>query len=230
MTHPGQQTTSTSNGGHICDTIRLRRSATPPEDATGDLCALRAAAQVHQQIGHLAPARQRIALTCFDESPAKVSDPRRREFRRPLASRPQQAVQSVLSTAGGDCLQGAARRVKEWAGQAVALSDLQALLACWLPAGTMPGESVSVTRRLICDAAGLVVAEDPHTAVSADTLHTFAEAALSLTDDACLIDEARLVAFAGSNGWAACFDHLAASCGFVRVSGLLCARQHDLRV
>ena len=228
MTHPDQQITSMSNGDHICETTRLRQSATPPEDASGDLCALRAAAQVHQQIGHLTPARRRIALTCFNESPAKVSDPRRREARWPLVSRPQQAVQSVLATAGGDCLQGAARRVNEWAGPAVALSDLQSLLACWLPAGAMPGESASVTRRLICDTAGLVVAEDPHAAVSADTLHTFAEAAMGLADDAWLIDEARLVAFADSNGWAAHFDHLAASCGLVRVSGLLAVRDNKI--
>ncbi len=131
----------------------------------------------------------------------------------------------LLVAAGGEHLAEAAGGLAGWAGAAVALEDLESQLAVWLPEGTVSVLAAAVTRRVLCDEAGLAATKWATHAVSVDALAKFTETAMAVADDVGLIDADALAGFAAEQGWAGNVELLVEACGFVRLFGRLAVRQ-----
>lgn len=131
----------------------------------------------------------------------------------------------LLVAAGGEHLAEAAGGLAGWAGAAVALEDLESQLAVWLPEGTVSALAAAVTRRVLCDEAGLAATKWATHAVSVDALAKFTEAAMAVADDVGLIDTDALAGFAAEQGWADNLELLVEACGFVRLFERLAVRQ-----
>ena len=139
-------------------------------------------------------AAGRRAAEGFGDCPAVATDPRLAGPALVDAGPAHRRAAQLLTAAGGDDLQDVAKRLANWAGPVVALSDLESWLEGWLPDGTVPDRTAVLTRRLLCDAAGLAKTPWSIHAVSVAALEEFAAAAMDATDDAELIDEDSLAA------------------------------------
>ena len=134
----------------------------------------------------------------------------------------------LLTAAGGDDLDQAAERLAGWADPVVEIADLEQRLDAWLPDGAVAAPSaVWLTRRLLCDAAGLARTPWSAYAVSVASLEAFVRTAMDLADDAELINENALRRSAAERG----FDDAAVEvfyevCGFERLFGSLAVRRN----
>ena len=133
----------------------------------------------------------------------------------------------LLTTAGGSDLQDAAQRLAEWAEPVVEIAGLRQRLDGWLPAAVCEAPVAALTRRLLCDAAGLARTSWSAHAVSVAALEGFARTAMGLVDDADLINETALRHDAVERGWeGSVFEALVEVCGFERLFGSLATRRN----
>ena len=137
----------------------------------------------------------------------------------------QRRTAQLLTAAGGGDLQDSAQRLGVWADPVVDVSELQRRLGVWLPDGACAAPVAALTRRLLCDAAGLARTPWSTHAVSVAALEGFARAAMGVVDDADLIDESALRHATGTWGFdGRVFDAFVEVCGFERVFGILAKR------
>ena len=119
------------------------------------------------------------------------------------------------------------KRLAGWAGPALKTATLARRLEEWLPDATEVAVPVALTRRLLCDAAGLATTPWSTHAASVAVLDRFAPTAMALADDAELIDERALrEADAVWGGDDIVFEALVEVCGFERVFGRLAVRRN----
>ena len=121
----------------------------------GDSRVLAAAARISDAHAGLDAVDRRVADEEMSDYPALATDPR---LAGPVLADPalihRRTAQTLVAGGGGD-LTDAAARLAGWAEPVVALTDLHQRLAQWLPDGTVSTETATLTRRLLCDAAGL---------------------------------------------------------------------------
>ena len=187
-----------------------------------DPATLRTAAQIESVLRRFTPARRRSAEMYFGEYPAAASNPR---GQRGVLARPtpgQRSIAAALTAAGGGDLVDAAGRLAGWAGAVVKFRELRWVLLGWLPDGIVSPAASAITRRLLCDTAGLAAVNDT-TVVSAQAATKFAAAAMGLVDDVGLVNEPALRQIADRAGWGTSFEGLAEACGFVWICGVLSA-------
>ncbi len=190
----------------------------------GDRRVLEAAAGISEAHGNLAKAGRRVADAELCEYPAEASDPK---LPGPVLVDPgslRRRTAALLTAAGGEALSDAAGRLAEWAAPAVAIADLEQQLDEWLPEGVVSPLAAGLTRRLLCDAAGLAATPWSDHAVSVAAVEDFARTALDLADDAELIDEDALMQAGAERSWAGRVDALSEACGFQRPFGRLAVR------
>ena len=188
---------------------------------------LAAAAKIGDAYDSLDDAGRRVAEETASECPAPASDPR---DPGPVLADPgagHRRTAQLLTAAGGSDLQDAARRLGAWAEPVVEVADLQRRLKEWLPAAVCEAPVAALTRRLLCDAAGLAKTSSSTHAVSVAALEAFARAAMDSADDAGLIDEHALRGYALERGWdEGVFEALVEVCGFVELFGSLATRRN----
>ena len=185
----------------------------------------RTATRIEAALGQLRAVGSRVAREELSRFPATANDPR---LRGPALTQPtigHRKTSELLVAAGGEHLAEAAGGLAGWAGAAVALEDLESQLAVWLPEGTVSALAAAVTRRVLCDEAGLAATKWATHAVSVDALAKFTEAAMAVADDVGLIDTDALAGFAAEQGWADSVELLVEACGFVRLFERLAVRQ-----
>lgn len=187
--------------------------------AGGDERLLAVAARISDAYDGLDDVGRRVADEMACDCPAPASDPR---DPGPVLADPgagQRRTARLLTAAGGGDLQAAAQRLRVWAEPVVELSELQRRLGVWLP------DSAALTRRLLCDAAGLARTPWSTHAVTVAALEGFARTALGVVDDADLIDENALRHAVGAWGFdGGAFDAFVEVCGFERPFGILAKR------
>ena len=193
----------------------------------GDSRVLAAAARISDAHARLDAADRRVADEALSDYPALATDPR---LAGPVLADPalihRRTAQTLVAGGGGD-LADAAARLAGWAEPVVALTDLHQRLEEWLPDGTVSPEMATLTRRLLCDAAGLATTAWSTHAVSVAALETFARTAMGLTDDAELIDDDALRRAASARGWDDnVVEALCEVCGFESLFGSLAARRN----
>ena len=121
----------------------------------GDPRVLAAAARISDAHTSLDAVGRRVAAEQLSDYPALATDPR---LPGPVLVDPglvHRRTAQLLTTAGGDDLHDAAERLAGWAEPVVALPALQQQLDVWLPASAVAAQAAALTRRLLCDAAGL---------------------------------------------------------------------------
>ena len=138
----------------------------------GDPATLRAAAAVEARLGRFVPAKRHAAWRYLSGYPAAGCDPRGQCGVLPRPVSGQRAVQVALTAAGDRDLADAAGRLAVWAGPLVRYSELRWELLDRMPDGIVSDLATEITRRLLCDAAGLV-AVSALTVVSADAVTDF---------------------------------------------------------
>ena len=212
LTVPASAPAAAKPGG--CDELAL----------FGDPATLRAAAAIQAAFWRLTLPRREKACRHLREYPAAGIDSRRAGVKLPGAVSGQRSIHAALTAAGGADLADAAARLAGWAGLVVRFSELRWVLLGWMPDGIVSEPATEITRRLLCDAAGLA-AVNPSTVVSAAAMTGFSAAGRGLADDVGLIDERALRQFAAGRGWVDSFDALAEACGFIRICGVLSARR-----
>ena len=187
-----------------------------------DPATLRVAAKIEAALQRFSAARLRSAEMYLGEYPAAGSNPR---GQRGVLARPtpgQRSITAALTATGGADLVDAAGRLAGWAGEMVKFRELRWLLLGWLPDEVVSPAAAAITRRLLCDTAGLVAVNDT-TVVSAQAATEFAAAAMGLVDDVGLVNEPALRQIADHAGWGTSFEGLAEACRFVRICGALSA-------
>lgn len=191
----------------------------------GDRGVLAAAARISDAYAGISGVMRRVADQRLIDYPVPATDPKSPGPVLPEAGKVQRRTVQLLIAAGGDDLQDAAVRLAGWAGPAVRIAALRQLLEEWLPDTTEGASPVALTRRLVCDAAGLVTTPWSTHAVAVAVLEGFATTALALTDDASLIDEQALRAVDAVRGCDdTVFEALVEVCGLERVFGRLAVR------
>ena len=193
----------------------------------GDARVLAAAARISDAYGRLGDEGRSVADEQLSDYPALASDPR---LAGPLLieSPPDhRRTAQLLTAAGGADLQDAAGRLAGWVEPVMEIADLEQRLGAWLPDSTAETASVKLTRRLLCDAAGLARTPWSTHVVSVAALEEFARAARDHTDDAELIDEDALLRAVVERGWdGAVVEALCEVCGFERLFGSLATRRN----
>ena len=187
-----------------------------------DPATLRVAERIESALRLFTPAKRRSAEMYFGEYPAAGSNPR---GQRGVLAKPtpgQRSISATLTAAGGADLVDAAGRLAVWAGAVTKFRDLRWVLLGWLPEGIVSPLASAITRRLLCDTAGLVAVNET-TVVSVQAATEFAAAAMGLADDVGLVNEPALRQIADHAGWDASFEGLVEACGFVRICGVLSA-------
>ena len=192
----------------------------------GDPRVLSAASRIHDTYTGFGTAGRRVVDNHLSHYPALATDPR---LAGPLLADfgpgHRRAVQ-LFTVAGGEDLQHAARRLAEWAGPAVTLTHLEHRLEGWLPDAVVEAPAVRLTRRLLCDAAGLATTAWSTNAASVVVLETFARTAIDLADDAELINEDALRHALEHRFDDAVVEALGEVCGFERLFGSLAVRRN----
>ena len=191
--------------------------------------ALEAAAKIQDALPTL-PPKWNASWEALAAYPAQATDPR---LSGPvLAPRPmsQHRAAAALCAAGGDPLQRAARRLALRCGPVLHVDRLRELLDDWVPEGSVDPQAVAVTKRLLCDAAGLAARPGAAHAATMEALSGFAQTAMRLADDAGLVDEAALAVHHAGPGWYGVVDELAEACGLVRIFGRLAVRDNRTAV
>ena len=191
----------------------------------GPDAALTAATRIQKALEEVRSVRN-AALAGLHFYPARATDPRLYGPVLVPCSPTQRRAQETLAAAGGDPLRDAAGVLVAWSGPAVRVDRLKDLLEMWVPDDKLDAAAAAVTRRLLCDAAGLAVWPPASHAAIVSVLSCFAQAAVDLADDAGLIDEDALVEQAVESGWDSRIGGLAEACGLVRVSGRLAVRDN----
>lgn len=195
--------------------------------AGGDPPLVAAATRIGDAYHSLDDAGRLVADEMAGDCPASSRDPR---DPGPVLADPgpsQRRTAQLLTTAGGGDLQDAAQRLAVWAEPVVAIAGLQRRLDGWLPAAVCEAPVASLTRRLLCDAAGLARTSWSTHAVSVAALEGFARTAMGSADDADLIDETALRHAAAERGWDdSVFEALVETCGFERLFGSLATRRN----
>ena len=128
-----------------------------------------------------------------------------------------QRARAMLTAAADGGLDTAALRLKDWAGPAVGMDQLAAMLGRCIPEGCASRLAVALARRMICDIAGLCLRHGTAAAVTTQACALYYETAVGCADDAGLIDEAALAAETAPHGLVGHLDTLAYACGFVRM-------------
>ena len=187
-----------------------------------DPATLRVAAQIESVLRRFTPARRRSAEMYFGGYPAAGSNPRGQRGVLARQTFGQRSIAAALEAAGGVDLVDAAGRLADWAGAAVKFRELRWVLLGWLPDEIVSPAASAITRRLLCDTAGLVAVNET-TVVSAQAATEFAAAAMGLVDDVGLVNEPALRQIADHAGWGTSFEGLVEACGFVRICGVLSA-------
>ena len=139
----------------------------------GDRRVLEAATGISAAHGDLAEAGRRVADAELCEYPALASDPK---LPGPVLVDPgslRRGTAALLTAAGGEALSDAAGRLAGWAAPAVAIADLEQQLDEWLPEGAVAPLVAGLTRRLLCDAAGLAATPWSDHAVSVAAVDDF---------------------------------------------------------
>ena len=188
---------------------------------------LAAATRISDTVATLNSGGRRVVNEQLSDYPVFATDPR---LPGPLLIDPgvlHRRTARLLTAAGGDDLQDVAERLVGWAHPVVALADLHQQLEAWLPDAAASEPVVAVTRRLLCDTAGLVTTPWSTHAVTVAALKEFARAAMGSADDAELIDEDSLRHVLAAQS----FDDnalqaLAEVCGFRRLFGSLAVRNN----
>ena len=195
--------------------------------AEGDRGVLAAAARISDAYAGLSDAMRRVVDQHLIHYPVLATDPKLPGPALPDTGAVQRRAVQLLTAAGGGDLYGAAERLAGWAGPALETAALTRRLEEWLPDATEVAVPVALTRRLVCDAAGLATTPWSTHAVSVAVLDRFAPAAMALADDAELIDERALrEADAVWGGDDIVFEALVEVCGFERVFGRLAVRRN----
>ena len=193
----------------------------------GDPRVLAAAARISDAHTSLDAVGRRVAAEQLSDYPALATDPR---LPGPVLVDPglvHRRTAEVLTTAGGADFHHAAERLAGWAEPVVALPALQQQLDVWLPASAVVAGPAALTRRLLCDAAGLARTPWSTHAVSVAALDLFARTAMDHTDDAELIDEDSLRRVAAAQSWGGgVVEALAEVCGFAHLFGSLAVRKN----
>ena len=125
-------------------------------------------------------------------------------------------------------MRGAAQRLAQWADPVVSVRRLQRRLARTLPADDVGEATALITRRVLCDSAGLVLRPGARHAASFDAVAGMARAAQRCRDGLGVIDENAITGWAVGCGWYHHLEDLAEACGFVRLSGRLVFRDNRL--
>ena len=197
--------------------------------AEGDRGVLAAAARISDAYASLSGAMRRVADQHLIHYPVLATDPKLPGPALPEAGAVQRRTVQLLTAAGGGDLYDAAERLAGWAGPALKTAALTRRLEEWLPDTTELAGPVALTRRLVCDAAGLATTPWSIHAASVAVLDRFAPTAMALADDAELIDERALrEADAVWGGDDIVFEALVEVCGFERVFGRLAVRRNRL--
>ena len=192
----------------------------------GDPRVLAAAARISDAHTSLDSVGRRVAAEQLSDYPALATDPR---LPGPVLVDPgvgHRRTAQLLAAAGGDDLHDAAERLAGWAEPVVEIANLEQRLDVWLPASAV-GAQAALTRRLLCDAAGLARTPWSTHAVSVAALDLFARTAMDHTDDAELIDEDSLRRVAAAQSWGGVVvEALAEVCGFAHLLGSLAVRKN----
>ena len=204
-----------------------------PPDSDGrrlvpDAETLEAASRIGAALAVMPAGQRRSAHAALKQPLSTISDPR---SPRPVhLSVPAEHTRAfkALAEAGGADLRDAAQRLAQWADPVVSVRRLQHRLARSLPPGQVGEATALITRRVLCDSAGLVLRPGARHAASFDAVAGMARAAKRGSDDAGVIDEDALTAWAAGRGWDQHLESLAEACGFVRLSGRLAFRVNRL--
>ena len=196
-------------------------------DVGGAGSVLEAAQRVEATIeAGLSPSQRATAEDHLSEWLVFTTDPRLPTplLRRlpPVARR----VHDMLVVAGGAPLDHAAGWLADRVGVAAPLATVADLLQEALPASSVSELAAQLTRRVVCDRAGLVVTRHAPVVVAVDALDDFVRAAMGRADDAGLIDETALAAAGTGRGWGEHLGDLIAVCGFERIFGRLAVRHN----
>ena len=193
----------------------------------GDPLVLAAAAGISDAYQDLDDACRRVAAEELTYYPVLATDPR---MAGPVLVDPgivHRRTAQVLTAAGGGYLHRAAERLVDWAAPVVGIVDLNQRLEAWLPDGAVMAPAARLTRRLLCDAAGLTRTPWSTFAVTVTALETFASAAMDAADDAELINENALRRASAELGFDdAAVEALCEVCGFERLFGSLAVRRN----
>ena len=195
--------------------------------AGGDQRLLAAAARISDAYDSLDDAGRRVADEASRDCPAVTADPR---VAGPALVDPgpsHRRTAQLLAAAGDGDLRDAAQRLAAWAEPVIGIADLQRRLDVWLPADACAAPVAALTRRLLCDAAGLAQTPWSTHAVSVAALERFARTAMGLADDADLIDEDALRHAAAAQGFdGGVLEAFVEVCGFERLFGSLAKRRN----
>jgi hypothetical protein len=194
--------------------------------AGGDRGVLAAAARISDAYAGLSGAMRRVVDQHLIHYPVMATDPKLPGPALPEAGAVQRRAVQLLTAAGGGDLYDAAERLADWAGPALKTAALTRRLEEWLPDTTAVAGPVALTRRLVCDAAGLATTPWSTHAASVAVLDRFAATAMDLADDAELIDEQALRETDPVWGGDTVFEALVETCGFEWVVGRLAVRRN----